>query len=271
MLCMGRIIVPLFLLCAGIALLGTPAAQAQQVDAAAVNVQKPALTVDEIVSRLEERNRERAAALKKFEGKRVYRMEYKGFFGDRHAEMTVSVHYAAPNDREFTVVSQSGSKFIIDHVFKRLMDGEKEAADETNRQRTDLNATNYAFTMVGLEASDGGPTGPTYVLAVAPKSRNKFLYRGKIWVDTRDFAVTRIEVEPAKSPSFWVKKSEIHHRYEKVDQFWLPAENRTDSTIHLGGHALLSIEYSDYKITDAAPLAGAESIGNNGSAGPPRP
>jgi hypothetical protein len=121
--------------------------------------------------------------------------------------------------------------------------------------------------MVGLETSEGGPT---YVLAVEPKSHNKFLYRGKIWVDAKDYALTRIEAEPAKSPSFWVKKSEINHKYEKVDEFWLPAENRTDSTIRLGGHALLSIEYSDYKITEAAPLAGAE-IRNNASAGPPRP
>ena len=246
----------------------TPAAQAQQVGAAPVNVQKPALTVDEIVSRLEERNRDRAAALKKFEGKRVYRMEYKGFFGDRHAEMVVSVRYASPNDREFTVISQSGSKFIIDHIFKRLLEGEKEAADEENRRRTDLNAKNYEFTMVGLEASEGGPA---YVLAVAPRSHNKFLYRGKIWVDAKDFAVTRIKAEPAKSPSFWVKKSEINHKYEKVDQFWLPAENRTDSTIHLGGHALLSIEYSDYKITEAAPLAPEETIHNDPRAGPPLP
>lgn len=265
MLRMGRISVPLFLLCAGIALLETPAAPAQQVDAAPVNVQQSALTVDEIVSRLEERNRERAAALKKFEGKRVYRMQYKGFFGDHHAEMTVSVRYASPNDREFTVISQSGSKFIIDHIFKRLLEGEKEAADEKNRQRTDLNATNYEFSMIGLEASEGGPT---YVLAVAPKSHNKFLYRGKIWVDAKDFALTRIEAEPAKSPSFWVKKSEINHKYEKVHEFWLPAENRTDSTIHLGGHALLSIEYSDYKITEAAPLAPEESMHNDASAGP---
>jgi outer membrane lipoprotein-sorting protein len=265
---MGRINVPLFLLCAGIALLETPAAQAQQVDAAPVSVQQPALTVDEIVSRLEERNRERAAALKKFEGKRVYSMQYKGFFGDHHAEMTVSVRYASPNDREFTVISQSGSKFIIDHVFKRLLEGEKEAADEKNRQRTDLNAKNYEFTMVGLETSEGEPT---YVLAVEPKSHNKFLYRGKIWVDAKDFALTRIEAEPAKSPSFWVKKSEINHKYEKVDEFWLPAENRTDSTIRLGGHALLSIEYSDYKITEAAPLTPEESIHNNASAVPPHP
>jgi outer membrane lipoprotein-sorting protein len=265
---MGRINVPLFLLCAGIALLETPAARAQQVDAAPVNVQQPALTVDEIVSRLEERNRDRAAALKKFEGKRVYRMQYKGSFGDHHAEMIVSVHYTSPNDREFTVISQSGSKFIIDHVFKRLLDGEKEAANEENRRRTDLNAKNYEFTMVGLETSEGGPT---YVLAVEPKSHNKFLYRGNIWVDAKDYALTRIEAEPAKSPSFWVKKSEINHKYEKVDEFWLPAENRTDSTIRLGGHALLSIEYSDYKITEAAPLAPDESIHNNASAGPARP
>jgi hypothetical protein len=88
---------------------------------------------------------------------------------------------------------------------------------------------------------------------------NKFLYRGKIWVDSNDFAVTRIEAQPSKSPSFWVKRSDVHHRYQKVDDFWLPAENETESWIRMGGHALLSIEYKEYRIIEAAPLRPAES------------
>jgi hypothetical protein len=91
-----------------------------------------------------------------------------------------------------------------------------------------------------------------------PKTRNKFLYRGKIWVDAKDFAVVRIEGEPGKSPSFWIKKTEIAHRYVKVNDFWLPAENRTESVIRLGGRAILSIEYKDYRITRATPLPEVE-------------
>jgi len=41
----------------------------------------------------------------------------------------------------------------------------------------------------------------------------------------------------------------VHHEYEKVGEFWVPARNQTDSAIRLGGHALLSIEYKNYKVT----------------------
>jgi len=62
-----------------------------------------------------------------------------------------------------------------------------------------------------------------------------------------------MEVEPAKSPSFWTKKSDIRHTYAKVAGFWLPKQNRSVSTIRLGGQAVLTIDYNDYKIVD--PLA----------------
>ena len=96
-------------------------------------------------------------------------------------------------------------------------------------------------------------------MTLIPKMKNKFLYRGKIWVDAKDFAVVRIKAEPAVNPSFWIKRTEIEHTYEKIGQFWLPAENRTESVIRLGGVAHLSIEYKDYKILKAEALATAEN------------
>lgn len=66
--------------------------------------------------------------------------------------------------------------------------------------------------------------------------------------------MTHIEAEPAKNPSFWIKRTDIEHKYTKVDGFWLPEENRSTSTIRLGGRAVLTIEYQDYKITQASPL-----------------
>jgi hypothetical protein len=85
--------------------------------------------------------------------------------------------------------------------------------------------------------------------------KSKFLYRGRIWVDGSDFAVTRIEAEPAKSPSFWTKNTEIEHVYVKVNDFWLPQRNHSVSRIRLGGQAELTIDYTDYRITDPGPAS----------------
>lgn len=229
---------------------GAVAGQQPQSDPPVAHVTQPALTADEIVSRLQERNREREEALREFEGTRVYHVQYHGVFGAREAEAVVRYKYAAPDSKEFTIVSQSGSKLLIDHVINGLLKAEKEAASAANRQRTALTPANYDFTRV-----DADGDASQYVLEVTPKNNNKFLYRGRIWIDAKDFAVSRIEAEPAKNPSFWVEKTEVRHRYEKVDDFWLPAENNTDSLIRMGGHALLSIEYGDYRITEADPLS----------------
>jgi len=225
--------------------------QAHEADGAASSVKSAPLPVDEIVRNLQQKNAQRATALEEFAGTRVYRMQYRGVPSDRDAEMVVTMTYRAPNAKQFSVVSQKGSKFIVDHVFMKLLEGEQEAASDENRRRTALSTENYDFALAGYENS---PEGGRYILDLLPKTKNKFLYRGKIWVDAKDFAVVRIEGEPGKNPSFWIKKTEIAHRYVKVNDFWLPAENHTESLIRLGGRAILSIEYRDYKITKAAPL-----------------
>ncbi len=213
-------------------------------------VRDPPLTVNQIVSRMEARNRERASALHEFQGIRIYQMDYRGFFGHHEAEMVVAVD-ASNDSRQFTIVSEKGSKFVLDHVLKRLLKGEKEATNDENRRRTALDTDNYDFSLARYEDS---AAGARYILTVIPKTNNKYLYRGKIWVDGRDFAVCRIEARPAKNPSFWIKKTEIDHKYTKVGVFWLPEENHSESSIRFGGHAVLTIEYKDYKIIDAAPV-----------------
>jgi hypothetical protein len=210
------------------------------------------LNTEQVVTNLVQKNLERAQALMSYEGTRVYRLEYHGFPGSRDAEMVVDVKYHAPATKEFTVRSETGSKLLIERVFKKLLQSEKEALAEENQKRTALNPDNYLFTMAGYELMTDGPV---YILLVEPRVKNKFVYRGRIWVDGNDFAVKRIEGEPAKNPSFWTKDTKIEQIYGKVNDFWLPAMNRSASTIRLGGRASFSIEYKDYQITAATPLS----------------
>jgi hypothetical protein len=159
------------------------------------------------------------------------------------------VSFTTPSTKNFTVVSSSGSRVIIDRVFRKLLDSEREAAGEENQRRSALTNANYEVQLIGIESRD---SGPAYVLAVKPRTKNKFLYRGKVWIDGNDFAVARIEGEPAQNPSFWISRTEILHEYTKIGDFWFPANHRSVTHVRIGGQATLTIKYDNYKVVSAA-------------------
>ncbi|MGZ4867542.1 MAG: LolA family protein [Candidatus Angelobacter sp.] len=209
------------------------------------------LKAEQVVENLVRMNLQRAQALQAYESTRIYRLEYKGFPGGRTAEMVVNMKYQAPGSKVFEIVSSSGSKMLIDRVFKKLMEGEKDAFEGENQKRIAMNQENYEF---ALAAYEPGPRSGTYVLSVKPRTKNKYLFQGKIWVDEAQFAIVRMEGEPAKNPSFWIKGTQIETLYINVSDFWLPAHNHSVTSVRLGGHADFSIEYTDYRITGASPL-----------------
>jgi hypothetical protein len=204
------------------------------------------ITADQIVARVAERNKERAANLKGYTSKRSYHLLYKGFPGTKEAEMVLEARFDAPSSKQFQVVSESGSKYIINKVFRRLLTGEQEALNRDNQQETAMTTENYEFR---LEREERENDHHYYVLHAQPKRKNKFLFRGLVWIDANDFAVARIEAEPAKSPSFWISKTAIEHRYVKVGDFWLPAKNISKTDVRLGGEATLIIDYGDYSVS----------------------
>src|ERR1035437_8864741 len=108
------------------------------------------------------------------------------------------------------------------------------------QRRSALTDDNYCFTLIGYGS---GLFSAEYELKVEPRRKDTFLYRGRIWVDAKDFAVVRLEAEPAKNPSFWTKKANIVQVYMKVSDFWLPAYNHSVAAIRHGGHAELTIDY----------------------------
>ena len=221
------------------------------------------LPIEQVVENLLQMNLQRSQALHAYQGRRTYRLDYRGFPGARSAEMVVTVKYLSPATKEFTIVSATGSKLLIDRVFKKLLEAEQEAFSTEMQQRSALNRENYSFTMAGYES---GPSGPLYVLNVVPRRKDKFLYRGRIWVDAGDFAVVRLEAEPAKNPSIWTKSSVIVQLYKKVDDFWLPVSNHSTSSTRFGGHAELTIDYGDYTITDAKRVSGLSAAHSLSSA-----
>jgi hypothetical protein len=87
-----------------------------------------------------------------------YRLDYVGFPENLHAEMIVDVSYKAPDSKEFKVLSEIGSTWIVNHILKRLLKSEHEASEAANRERTRLNSQNYGPQYGGrLPIRSGGP------------------------------------------------------------------------------------------------------------------
>jgi hypothetical protein len=100
-----------------------------------------------------------------------------------------------------------------------------------------------------MEAANGRPC---YLLDAIPRTKNKYLFRGRVWVDAEDAAVTRVEGSPAQSPSFWTASVHFVHQYEKVGPYWLAASNVSQTEVRIFGSTELKVEYSDYVVNAGA-------------------
>jgi hypothetical protein len=196
-----------------------------------------------------EKNQERLFALEHYETERMYRVEYTGTGGEHHAEIRVRAEYTEPDQKRLTVESESGSKFICDKVLRRLVEGEQEATSQSNRMQTTLGPENYDTELVGEEmvALPGGQIR-AWVLRVKPKVNNKFTYRGTVWVSEDDYAMVRIQGEPAKNPSWWINRTSFESVYVRRGDVWLPAKNVSSSHVRIGGEATLTIAYGTYPV-----------------------
>ena len=207
-------------------------------------------TLDQVVDRLIAENIKRSNSLLGYKSRRTYKVVYKGFFGDLHAEMVVDLDYTAPDTKKFTILSESGPKLLVDHILKKLLTVEAESQQWKNRKALLPNRQNYIFTNLQYQPA---LDGCSYVLDVTPVVPNKLLYRGRIWVNDRDFAICRIEGYPSQTPSFWITSGQLVHTYSKIGEFWFSKHDKSISTIRLGGTATLNIEYGDYRIQSGTP------------------
>jgi hypothetical protein len=217
----------------------------------------PSLTAPEILERLVQSDNGRLAALAGYSGVRHYRFENKK--SGKTAEMAVRMSCGSDGVKTFEVVSESGSGFVRSHIIAKMIEAETESSQKGERKDGRIIPENYEFHLMGMEDLDGRSN---YVLQVDPKKPSKFAIRGRIWVDAQDFAIARIEGQPAKNPSFWIRSVKVEQRYGRTGQFWLPTLNHSVAEARIFGSTEVIIEYSDYKTsardTEASARPGEE-------------
>jgi hypothetical protein len=185
------------------------------------------------------RDEERRAA---FSGYSVMR-RYEVVNRNRHAEMLVRLVYTPDGAKQFSILHEEGSGAIRKHVLHKILEEETLASHRDTREGTRITPANYSFQVVGTELVD---SRPAYILEVNPKSKSKYLVRGRIWVDAFDFAIVRVEGSPAENPSFWTKSVHFVRTYRKVGDVWVAATTTSVTDVRIFGAAELSIKEFDH-------------------------
>jgi hypothetical protein len=201
------------------------------------------LSKSELFAKLLENNHSRDGHLQQYSETRSYVVTNQK--GKMHAVTEVRLHYRAPNEKSFDTLCEEGSGTVRNLVFKRLMESEVETASGRNHRDSSITPVNYEFQFLREEDGNGRHY---FVVQAIPRRKDKYLFEGKIWIDSQDFAIAKIEGQPARNPSFWIHRVDFVRQYQKIGEFWLPLKDESITHLKIVGTKILTIEHFNYTV-----------------------
>jgi len=144
------------------------------------------------------------------------------------SEVTANIQFLPPNRKSYTIEQSSGG--TAEHVVRKAL--EKEVELSKTPSATAMNGENYKFELLGQETRDGVTS---YVLGIQPRRDCKELLRGKVWVDKNTYLVHRVEGEPSKSPSFWVRSVHLVITFAENSGMWLQTSQVARANLRIAG------------------------------------
>lgn len=170
--------------------------------------------------------------------------EYKVFGANAarpRTEVVAKINFLPPNVKTYDIDQSTGG--MGEKVIRHILDHEVDATRDP-RMMT-VNEQNYRFDYDGEESI--GALG-CYRLTIAPRHDRKDLLNATIWVDKNSYRIVRLEGEPAKSPSFWVKDVHLILDFGEVAGMWMQTEVHALAHLRFGGEYKIVSQDLDYDV-----------------------
>jgi hypothetical protein len=198
--------------------------------------------LETIISRMAQSSVENRANFRSYVVTRDY-----NFFGKERdkskSRVTVDVTFVPPDSKEYTIQQTIGNS-IGERVVRRILESEKEIVK--NHETADISRDNYDFRLVREEVFKGRRC---HVLELLPKRKDKNLLHAQIWVDAETYLFHRLEGEPAKSPSWWVRDIHITFLFGEVGGMWLQTVSESTVTVRIIGRYTMVASDQKYKFS----------------------
>ncbi len=163
------------------------------------------------------------------------------------AEMTVQTLYRKDSGKSYTILSESGSEFIRNHVLRTLLDNEKKINLPGIREHSFFTSANYEMQLKpgGVQLLDGREC---LALTIHPKRKATNMIVGTLWVDAKNGSIVQIEGTASQSASIFTGAAQVLRQYVSVNGFAMATQARAVSESFLLGRTTVTIDYRDYKI-----------------------
>lgn len=194
--------------------------------ASSPDIQTPDLQT--IVSRMMQAQDQNRTSSRAITVKRDYQLLDKTY--EQKARVVANVTYLPPDHKQYEVESSHGG--MGEKILRDVLDHETEKKDARETARKEFSPDNYAFSLAGSELLDGRRC---FVLQMNPRHEDKDLLRGQVWVDAENFNIRKLEGNPSKSPSWWIRDLHILMSFSEVDGMWLRTFTQAVANVRFKG------------------------------------
>jgi outer membrane lipoprotein-sorting protein len=163
------------------------------------------------------------------------------------AEMTVQTLYRKGSGKSYTILSESGSEFLRNHVLRTLLDNEKNINLPGSVEHSWFTSANYEMQLKpgGVQLLDGREC---LALAIHPKRKAPNMIEGTLSVDVKDGSIVQLDGTASQSPSIFTGPAQVMRHYVSVNGFAMATQARAVSDSFLLGRTIVTIDYRNYQI-----------------------
>jgi outer membrane lipoprotein-sorting protein len=205
-------------------------------------IKQPVPALETIISRMAQAREENRASFRAYVVTRDY-----NFFGKEKniskSQVIADISFVPPDSKNYTIQQTKGSG-LGEKVVRRMLESEMDIAK--NHGATDISTDNYDFRFDKTEEMNGETC---YLLELLPKRIDKNLLKARIWVDANTFVIRRMEGEPAKSLSWWLRNVRITFLFGEVGGMWLQTASESTVNVRILGRYTMVANSINYKMS----------------------
>ena len=131
-----------------------------------------------------------------------------------------------------------------------MLEGQMAFAKDSGS--TDISQDNYDFRFIRQQDVSNHRC---YVLELLPRRKGKNLLRGEIWVDVNTYLIHRVEGQPVKSSSWWLKDVRIVLLFGYVGGMWMQTSSESTANVRIVGQYKMISQAVSYNIDQPSPAS----------------
>jgi Outer membrane lipoprotein-sorting protein len=180
----------------------------------------------------------------------VVTREYKLFGKEAVAptsEVIAELTFVPPYLKSYAIRSTHGTS-MGESIVRRMLEGQMAFAKDSGS--TDVSQDNYDFRFIREEEVNGHHC---YVLELLPRRKAKNLLRGDIWVDANTYLIHRVDGEPVKGSSWWLRDVRVVLLFGYVGEMWMQTSSESTANVRIVGQYKMISQDVSYKFDQPSP------------------